>query len=489
VAVIGLDCGTPEILFNRFAEDMPTLTAFRERALWGPMRSVVPPITVPAWSCMFSGRTPGELGIYGFRNRTDHSYSGMSLATSRNVRVPRLWDRLSSLDKESVLLAVPGTYPPPAVRGCVVADFLAPSNRVPDFTRPPALAEEVRDVVGDFALDIENFRTEDKERVARGLFDLTEQRFRLGRHLSTSHDWSLFAMVDIGPDRLHHGFWASCDPDHPRHDPGNRYVNIFRDYYRALDRHLAELLATFDDDTAVLVVSDHGAQPMLGGFCLNEWLRQEGFLVLREPLRGRTPIREAPIDWTRTSAWGDGGYYGRIFLNVSGREPAGQIAPADYESVRQQLIDSLNSLPDHEGRHMGNRAMRPEEIYPEVHGVAPDLIVYLGDLRWRAVGVLGLERGLFTFENDTGPDDANHSEHGIFALAGDGLPVGRCNDLSLLDVAPTLQAILGIHQLPSQRGQIAWTRSHDGIPTAATHSARACAPGRMAPSESPVTVR
>lgn len=453
VAVIGLDCGTPQILFDRFASDMPTFTALRERALWGPLRSVVPPITVPAWSCMFSGRTPGELGIYGFRNRTNHSYDGLSLATSRAVRLPRLWDRLSAMGKDSVLVGVPGTYPPPPIRGCVVGDFLAPSNKANDFTRPEALAGEVRRVVGDFALDIENFRTEDKERVAQDLFDLTEQRFLLGRHLAASHDWSLFAMVDIGPDRLHHSFWANCDPDHPRYEPENRHVNMFRDYYRALDRHLAELLTVFDDDTAVLVVSDHGAQPMIGGFCLNEWLLREGFLVLREPLRGRTNIMDAPIDWARTLAWGDGGYYGRIFLNVAGREPAGQIAPADYESVRQQLINSLESLCDHEGRHMGTRAMRPEEVYPEVRGVAPDLIVYLGDLRWRSIGVLGLERGLYSFENDTGPDDANHSELGIFALVGDGLPVGALDDLSLLDVAPTLQAILQIPPLPNQRGR------------------------------------
>ena len=53
--------------------------------MWGPLRSVDPPITVPAWSCMMTGRDPGELGIYGFRNRADHGYDSLAVADSRSV--------------------------------------------------------------------------------------------------------------------------------------------------------------------------------------------------------------------------------------------------------------------------------------------------------------------------------------------------------------------------------------------------------------------
>src|SRR4029453_13424685 len=116
---------------------------------------------------------------------------------------------------------------------------------------------------------------------------------------------------------------------------------------------------------------------------------------------------EAKTDWARPAPWGQGAYYAPLFLNVEGREPQGTVPPADYETVRDQLIDKLEGLVDHLGRPMGAGAFRPEELYPEVRGVAPDLIVYFGALRWRAVGSLGLEQGLYTFENDTGPDDAN----------------------------------------------------------------------------------
>jgi predicted AlkP superfamily phosphohydrolase/phosphomutase len=451
--MIGLDCGTPELLFERYAADMPALSALRARSLWGPLASTAPPITVPAWSCMLSGRTPGELGVYGFRNRTDHSYDGLGFATSRAIRVPRLWDLLGAAGRESVVLGVPGTYPPSPIRGSMVSCFLTPSTDT-RFTFPAELGEEVQRVTGGYMLDVADFRTDDKDRVAQQVFDMTEQRFALARHLATTRPWDLFAFVDMGPDRLHHGFWHYCDPAHPKYEPGNRWATLFRDYYRAVDRHLAGLLEALPDDTTIVVASDHGAQPMLGGFCLNEWLVRQDLLALAEPPAGPTPIGKAKIDWSRTLAWGDGGYYGRLFLNVEGREPCGTIPAREYENVRQELVERLEALTDHQGRPMGTRALRPEDLYPEVRGVAPDLIVYFGNLRWRSVGSVGLDGGLYTFDNDTGPDEANHAEQGVFLLAGDGLPTGQRDDLAIYDVAPTLQSLFGLPGQPGQRGRV-----------------------------------
>jgi predicted AlkP superfamily phosphohydrolase/phosphomutase len=453
VALIGLDCATPELLFERFAEDMPTLSALRARSLWGPLESTAPPNSIPAWPCMLSGRTPGELGVYGFRNRTDRSYDGIRFSTSKAIGVPRLWDLLGSAGLDSIVLGVPQTYPPSPVRGCMVSCFLTPGTDA-QFTFPAALRDEVQQVTGGYMLDVTDFRSDDKDRVAQQVFDMTEQRFALARHLATTRPWDLLAVVDMGPDRLHHGFWRHYDPEHPRHEPGSRWTTLFRDYYRALDRHLASLLEALPDDTDVVVASDHGAQPMLGGFCVNEWLVREGLLVLTEPPRRPTPIAKAGVDWSRTLVWGDGGHYARLFLNVEGREPLGAVPVREYETVRQHLIDRLEALPDHQGRPMGTRVLRPEELYPEVRGVAPDLIVYVGNLRWRAVGSLGLDRGLYTFDNDTGPDDANHAEQGVFMLAGDGLATGRRDDLSIYDVAPTLQSLFGLPRQQGQRGRV-----------------------------------
>ena len=83
VMIIGLDCAAPKILFDDMRSELPVISGLMERGVWGELESCDPPITVPAWSCMMSSKDPGTLGFYGFRNRKDHSYDGM---TSRPTR-------------------------------------------------------------------------------------------------------------------------------------------------------------------------------------------------------------------------------------------------------------------------------------------------------------------------------------------------------------------------------------------------------------------
>ena len=97
-----------------------------------------------------------------------------------------------------------------------------------------------------------------------------------------------------------------------------------------------------------------------------------------------------------------------------------------------------------DGEPMENRALKPEELYSEVRGVAPDLLVYFGELAFRAVGTVG-GGDLFTVRNDTGPDGANHDFDGVFILSGDGLePQGEVFGSTIYDVAPTLLELLGV---------------------------------------------
>src|SRR5438132_685820 len=175
------------------------------------------------------------------------------------------------------------------------------------------------------------------------------------------------------------------------------------------------------------------------------YAKTDKHLRLANPPRKPTPIGQVAIDWGKTQAWGDGGYYGRLFMNVKGREPSGTIAPADYERVRTDLVAGIEAISDPRGRNIGSRAYRPENLYRSLNGVAPDLLVYFGDLDWRSVGAVGTG-GIHTFENDTGPDEANHDWHGIFILstAGAEAPLrGRLPDVSIYDIAPTVLRLMG----------------------------------------------
>jgi predicted AlkP superfamily phosphohydrolase/phosphomutase len=191
---------------------------------------------------------------------------------------------------------------------------------------------------------------------------------------------------------------------------------------------------------------------MDGGIRINEWLRREGLLGTLADPEAAVPLREAGIDWSRTQAWGEGGYYSRIFLNVQGREPEGTVPAGDYERVRDDLARRIAAIPDENGNPLGTRVYKPEDIYPQVGGVAPDLIVHFGDLLWRSVGTVGGDEGIHTFENDTGPDDANHAQQGLFVLAAPGVAPGRREGAHLLDVAPTVLELMGLDVPASMRG-------------------------------------
>jgi predicted AlkP superfamily phosphohydrolase/phosphomutase len=441
VLVLGLDCAAPQLVFESWREELPTIRGLMERGTWGVLRSCDPPITVPAWSSMTSSRSPGALGFYGFRNRRDHSYDALAFADSRAVRVPRVWDLLSARGRPVVVLGVPQTYPVSRVNGVMVSCFLTPDTETSQYTYPAELKEEIEGLVGRYLVDVPDFRTDDKERLLADLEEMTEKRFRVAEHLAETRPWDLFFLVEMGTDRIHHGFWRFGDPEHRLYEQGNPYEDAMLDYYRALDEKLARLLRFADEDTAVLVVSDHGAKRMDGGICVNEWLRREGYLVLRKEPEAVVRLTPDLIDWPRTTAWGEGGYYSRVFLNVEGREPEGKVAPEDYERVRGELKEKLEALGDEEGRPIGTVAHRPEDLYDEQKGIPPDLLVYFGDLYWRSVGQVGTGT-VHVFENDTGPDDANHAHEGLYVLAAEGVPAGEGPDRDLRDIAPTILELL-----------------------------------------------
>jgi len=445
VLVIGLDCVPPELVFERFREQLPTIQSLMKTGAYGRIESVIPPITVPAWACMMTGKSPGALGVYGFRNRKDYSYQ-LSLVSSRSIREKAVWDHLSEAGKESIVIGVPPAYPPKPLRGSMISCFLTPTAQS-QYTYPPQLKAELENLVDEYLFDVKEFRTEDKTGLLNRIYELTEQRFKVVKYLMTTKPWDFFVFVEMGPDRLHHGFWKYCDSFHLKYEAGNPFENALLDYYRYLDGKLGEILELVDESTILIVISDHGAKRLDGGICINEWLMRQGYLKLKQKPNGITPLEEAEIDWAHTVAWAEGGYYGRVFVNVAGREPQGVVSPSDYEEVRDELITKLEALGDEHGRPIGTRVYKPEELYSEVRGIAPDLIVLFGDLYWRSVGSIGFDT-VWVRENDTGPDDANHAMHGICIITGiEGLK-GELKGLKITDVAGMLLNLFGLpHKL------------------------------------------
>ncbi len=444
VLIIGLDCAEPSLVFNQYRAELPNLQSLISRGAWGQIASTIPPITVPAWMCSLTSKDPGQLGVYGFRNRADHSYEKMTMANARAFTGPAVWDYMARAGKQSWLLGVPPSFPPKEIAGGMVGCFLSPSTDS-KYTWPESLREEIARVAPNYMVDVPNFRTEDKAWLLQKIYEMTEGHFKVIRHVMKEKPWDLLMSVEIGVDRLHHGFWKYHDPLHPKHEPGNPLVNSIHDYYIWLDGQIGTLLELVEDDTTVLVYSDHGAKKMEGGIAVNEWLLDAGYLALEEKPKDLIPLAKARIDWSKTRAWGEGGYYSRIFMNVQGREPNGVIPPEDYERARDELAARLCAIPDPSGKPLATRVYKPQQIYRAANNVPPDLIVIWGDLFWRGVGSLGLNT-LHTFENDTGPDDANHAQMGMFIYCDPKRNLGgrELQSLQLYDIAPTVLNELGL---------------------------------------------
>jgi predicted AlkP superfamily phosphohydrolase/phosphomutase len=452
--VIGLDCAEPELVFERWLDRLPNIRSLIQRGCFGRLRSCDPPITVPAWAVMTASKKPGTLGIYGFRNRGNYSYDKHVIANSTTIKVDRVWDILSRHNKKVILLGIPQTFPPKPVNGISVGDFLTPDTNS-DYTYPSGFKQEIAQVVGDYILDVREFRTDKKDAILKEIFEMTRKRFQLARHLLTEKEWDFFMMVEIGVDRIQHAFWAYMDKTHRNYQAGNSFENAIFDYYQFVDSEIGKLLKLADPDTTVFVVSDHGAQKMEGSICINEWLIREGYLVLYEMPTVPTPFAKLKIDWSKTKAWGDGGYYSRIFLNVKGREPQGIVDPSSFESLCSELITKIEAIPDEKGNPIGTKVFRPEEFYRIRNGVAPDLMVYFGNLAWRSAGTVG-RNSIHTFENDTGPDDANHSQYGIFIASRAKTKEGgeELQGLEIQDMAPTILRILDLPIPADMEGRV-----------------------------------
>ncbi|MFX1237247.1 MAG: alkaline phosphatase family protein, partial [Promethearchaeota archaeon] len=198
VIVIGLDCATPRTLFEDFIDVCPNIEKMLKGGIYGTLRSSDPPITIPAWMVMSTGKNAGKLGLYGFRHRKQNSYNEFWIANSFNVKEPKIWDILGKKGLKSIILGVPPTYPVQEINGHLVSGFITPDTNV-DFTFPPELKQEIQENVGDYVLDA-NFRTENKDDLLVEINQMTKLHFDTVKYLLKNKDWDFCQFVVIGLD-------------------------------------------------------------------------------------------------------------------------------------------------------------------------------------------------------------------------------------------------------------------------------------------------
>jgi predicted AlkP superfamily phosphohydrolase/phosphomutase len=450
ICILGLEGAAPEVVFGD--ERLVNIRRLMDMGVYGRLESVIPPISVPAWMCMCTSQDPGSLGVYGLRDRVDHSseklaYEKPVLADSASIKTLAMWDQVARAGKRSIIVGVPPNYPPRKINGISVGCFLTPDTTKNDFTHPASFKAKINELVGEYTVDVKNFRTDRKDWLKDEIFHMSEKQWKVVHWLLKEQEWDYFHFVDIGLDRMQQGFWKYFDKKHVQYEPGNPYEKAIPEYYLWLDEQIGKALELLDQDTLVLVVSDHGSQRLDGEIAINEWLIREGLLVLHEYPAAITTFDKLNVNWSQTRVWSEGGYYAHVFFNVQGREPQGVIPAGEYESFQNEMKARLEALVDDKGQPMNSLVFKPKQLYKNVRNVAPDLIVHFGGLYWRSISSVG-HNAIHVHENGTGPDGCNPAQYGMFILAGPNCPLsGEFEGARLLDIAPTLLDLAG-YEIP-----------------------------------------
>lgn len=186
----------------------------------------------------------------------------------------------------------------------------------------------------------------------------------------------LCAVVIDATDRIQHMFFRTLEKDHPanKNKDNEKYQNVIEDLYTRMDDLVGRTMAKINEGDVFMVISDHGFKSFRRGINLNAWLKQNGYLALKE---GATESGEyfQDVDWSRTKAYAFG--LAGIYLNVKGREKHGVVAPGEeYEALKAELIEKLSGLKDPDSGEVAVTEMfDSDKIYkgPYSHD-GPDLI-------------------------------------------------------------------------------------------------------------------
>ena len=439
---------------------LPTFKKLMENGVWGELESTIPPWSIPAWNSLTTGKNPGKLGFATFMVKDNHRFKPyfMSSFVERNI-----WDILSENGKKVIVANPPNIHSAYKINGCMVAGWLYKDKET--LTYPRNLRYKLDKITGGYKVDImiadvnkgkivKSVMT-DKEYL-KSVNEMILKHSKSFTYLLENNEWDFAFMVFADPDRTQHRFWD--------------YKKILLEQHMRLDAAIGDLLQRIDDETNIMLVSDHGFGPRKKIFNINEWLLKEGYLELRRKKKNKlSKIIELLIK-TKTFS------ITRFLLNflpskllefltdkvqVSAFEPTfdiewhktkafcysvcGDIYLNVYDDrVRDDIIQKLKTLRylknSREIKEIPVKVFKKEEIYRGEHlDKLPDLVI-LVDENIQAVNP-GLSNGRIFTEGWGG----EHRINGIFLAYG---PLfrkgGRVNNAKIYDIAPTILHIFGI---------------------------------------------
>jgi len=515
--IVGLDGMSPRLI-EQWASDghLPTFARLMTEGAFGLLQSTGEFSSPQAWPSFMTGVNPGKHGVLSFMVRIPGSYD-VRRADASDIDAPTFFSVLSNAGCRVAALNVPFTYPAEALNGI------------------RELAEELRAKFGSYPFHVQVKTHARRGRHDRGFEQVVSgmrRKWDIAQYLMDRDDWDVFTLVFVETDAAHHYFWHMTDPRHPRYQSRERerYGDLLLRTYQATDDVLANLLQRLDDETTLLILSDHGsAIDNRGRLYVRSFLEHMGLLVSRsspmhrllvapgarrtraafEQLHSILPTsvkvrlyhsrrvgrlverffsRSLSVsnDWSRTKAYC---YYWETspWINTKGRDPQGIVeAGEDYEGVRDYLMQKLREARDPATGEPATKAVfTREELYQGPHlDRSPDIVVWwnedtvLQGLTCKRDGETQERVASAAMMDDMGNTGAHHPQ-GVFLAWGNGVrPGARPVGAHIVDVAPTALALMGYQPLRHMDGRVLDEAFQDGHLSGSTREAVVAGPSR-----------
>jgi predicted AlkP superfamily phosphohydrolase/phosphomutase len=346
----------------------------------------------------------------------------------------------------------------PHLRLYVTPINIDPEDQPVPVTSPESYGAEIAREIGSFwtkglpadtkAFDYGVFDDEDyvnesslilEERMK--LFDYEWSRFKSG----------LFFFYVSNTDQDAHMLWRNMDESHPMHGASDlRFSGYLADLYQRMDGLVGKVLPAIDDDTLLLICSDHGFAQFGRQFHLNTWLREQGYLNLKAGAERKEHTSHLDIDWSRTLAYGMG--FNGLYLNLRGREASGIVQPGQVADLSNRLTRELRAVVDPEtGKRPVAQVYRRDAMYiGEATPEMPELFVgYAPGFRSSADSVLA-ETGRAVIDVNPWPWSGDHSmaRDAVPGTLISSVPIRKTNP-GILDLPVSILRFFGIEK-PAQ---------------------------------------
>jgi len=482
--------------------DLPHLGSLVSGGSRRALRSTMPPITPCAWSSFMTGKNPGKHGLLDFVEPVPDAHQfRFTNASSRHGE--SIWSLAGRHGRRVGVVNVPMTFPPEKVNGFMISGLDTPHELSP-YMYPSSIRKELRRAAIPYRVDqqhLGNMRSDRRRsRQLQAINAAETARTESFRHLSRKFGTDLSMIVYGATDQVQHHFWHYMDSSHDKYDPAGakKFANAIRDTYRHIDDQIGELLADCDDNTVVVVMSDHGFGPTTNvRLRLNKMLEEAGLLTyaparqagrMRQTLGGlldrvlrstlssdakRTlaglfprirlwfeDLDQAQIDWPKTLAFVNETYRSSpaVWINRQAGLTDERIAQLRDE-ISQRLLDLVDPQT---GQRVVRDVVRPQEIYDgDFARHAPDLLP-----SWWEDGFL-LEDSVpgdptqSVVERSQSPVvggvefSGSHRMGGVLILNGPSIRQGQvADDASIIDVAPTILHLMGLPVPADMDGEV-----------------------------------